>query len=64
VPCRLAGGFSRVDAARGAIDHLETLLAVSAQHIAALSVEDAAEFTAELSDFGAASRSLTAGQRP
>jgi acyl carrier protein len=39
------------------------VLAVSAQHIAGLSVEDAAEFTAELSDFDAAPQSLTAGQR-
>jgi NADPH:quinone reductase-like Zn-dependent oxidoreductase/acyl carrier protein/NADP-dependent 3-hydroxy acid dehydrogenase YdfG len=39
------------------------VLAVSAQHIAGLSAEDAAEFTAELGDLGAAPRSLTAGQR-
>jgi phthiocerol/phenolphthiocerol synthesis type-I polyketide synthase C len=38
------------------------VLAVSAQHIADLSAEDAAEFTAELGDFGAAARSLTAAQ--
>jgi phthiocerol/phenolphthiocerol synthesis type-I polyketide synthase C len=40
------------------------VLAVSAQHIAGLSADDAAEFTAELADFGAAPRSLTTGQRP
>ena len=39
------------------------VLAVSEQHVAGLNAAEAAEFTAELADSGAAPRSLTAGQR-
>jgi hypothetical protein len=40
------------------------VLAASEQHVAGLSAADAAEFTAELADSGAAPRSLTAGVCP